>query len=179
VCAAQVTGATEVHAARHRAVAGAAALDSSAESEGQGEQRDPSRCGASDCPMPGSVHLGGSGYLCSAHAWAGGKQWGAISQALHDNTWLRDFITELMRDSRLAGEQAWRQHSAGYFHAYPDMQPAKGETREGYLLRMHLELMHRVGARKERPEVCIPSYQPPRQAPDSTAAGERAREIVQ
>jgi hypothetical protein len=156
----------------------AAALDSSAEDEGQGQHRDPGRCGAHDCPMPGSVHLGGSGYLCSAHAWAGGKQWGAISQALHEHEWLREFITELMRDSRLGGEQAWRQHAAGYFNAYPDMQPVKAETREGYLLRMHLELMHRVGARKERPDVRIPSYPARRQVPDTTVAGERAQEFV-
>jgi hypothetical protein len=156
----------------------AAAMTTTSDGDGHGEERDPSRCGASDCPMPGSVHLGGSGYLCTAHAWAGGRQWAAISQALHEHTWLREFITELMRDPRLGSEQAWRQHAAGYFHAYPDMQPAKAETREGYLLRLHLELMHRVGARKDRPTVRIPSYPTKRYVPDTPAAGERAEEIL-
>lgn len=154
-----------------------AAMQPRADEADAPERRDPTRCAAGDCPMPGSVSLGGP-FLCSAHAWAGGKHWGSISEALHEHAWLREFITELMRDSRLAGEQAWRQHAAGYFNAYPDMQPANGETREGYLARMHLELMQRVGARKERPAARVPSYQAPRRATDAAAAGEFAKEAL-
>lgn len=119
-------------------------------------EADPRKCPANGCPMPASVDTGG-GFCCSAHSGADPKNWSRITEGLREHDWLRDFITDLQRNPRLVPNAAWRSYALAFWEASDAfMVPRQAEGRELYLYRLHLELLHRVGARNARPEPLVP-----------------------
>jgi hypothetical protein len=80
-----------------------------------------------------------------------------VTEGLIQHVWLRDFITDLMRNEKLVSDKAWRDWGREFWKdADAYMVPAATENRAHYLYRLHLELMHRVGARPARPAPLVP-----------------------
>lgn len=117
---------------------------------------DPGACPAHGCPLRGSIDLGGAGrFVCSAHAGQPHGRWQAITAALNEHRWLIDHMADIGRTDM---HQRWRALAATFWaNSEPElMQPKAFETRELYLYRLHLELLHRVGARTQRPDPMVP-----------------------
>ena len=117
---------------------------------------DGGKCTAYGCPLRGSVDLGGGGrYTCSAHAWASPEKWTGITAELREHDWLIGLMSDLRRPDMHA--KGWRSYADRFWReADPTMVPEADECRDLYLYRLHLELMHRVGARVKRPSVLVP-----------------------
>ena len=129
---------------------------------GNAPERDPKLCGATGCPVRGSVDLGGSSrYCCAWHAWAKPEKWPAITEALLQHDWLRDFITDLMSREELFKDAEWRNYAMQFWANDPECRPGhedgRPETRDLYLRRMNQELHFRVGTRKDRPPIRVPA----------------------
>lgn len=126
---------------------------------------DSTGCPARGCPCKGSADAGG-GFICSFHGAAKSEDWPKVTEGLIQHVWLRDFITDLMRNDKLATERAWREWSSEFWKdSDVYMVPGASESRSHYLYRLHLELMHRVGARPARPAPFTPqrkSFDTPR-----------------
>lgn len=117
---------------------------------------DRSKCVAYGCPLRGSVDLGGGGrFTCSAHAWVDAEKWPQVTTELREHDWLIGLMSDLRRPDMHA--KAWRNYADRFWReADPTMVPEAAECRDLYLQRLHLELMHRVGARVKRPTVLVP-----------------------
>jgi hypothetical protein len=127
------------------------------------ESADPGVCPAHGCPLQGSLDLSGSGrFLCSAHAGQEMSRWQGITQRIREHQWLIDHMVDLRRP---AVQSRWRPLAEAFWrNSEPElMQPKAFECRETFLYRLHLELLHRVGARDERPEPMVPHGQEQRE----------------
>ena len=121
---------------------------------GESPDQDKPRCAARDCPNQPSVN-GEHGHCCRYHGFAETNLWPMITEGLREHDWLIGLIRDLGKVSMYSG---WRSYATQFWHeAEPAMVPAAGESREMYLYRLHLSLAHRVGARKEAPEVLKPA----------------------
>lgn len=118
------------------------------------ESADPMACKAYGCPLPGSISTGGP-FMCSAHAWVQFDRWDAITQQLRAHAWLLDLMAVLRRED-MQPTKWWVYADAFWRNAEPDMCPQPGEVLSLYRYRMHLTLMHRVGARLQRPDALQP-----------------------
>lgn len=126
-------------------------------------------CNAWGCPLLGSMDLGGGGkYFCHCHVNASPKEWQNITGLIRSHQWLIDFTASMRAMKRTSD---WRGMAARFWaQAEPEvMVPHQGETLDGYVYRLHLELAFRVGVRSTRPRPTIPAGygQPKRRVPGS------------
>lgn len=117
---------------------------------------DFGKCVAHGCPLRGTVDLGGGGrFTCSAHSWVDAEKWPQVTQSLAEHDWLIGLMSDLRRSD--LHTKGWRGYAGRFWlDADHSMVPASDESRELYLYRLHLELMHRVGARAKRPDLLVP-----------------------
>lgn len=142
-------------------------------------ERDPTACAAYECPLRGSLDLGGGGrFVCHCHARADSAQWPRISRAIREHDWLLGLMADLRKPEQARG---WREYATAFWsEAEPDMVPHKDEPRDLYLYRLHLDLEHRVGVRNGKPGPQLPQGHglPRRRVPGSLGDALSQREGV-
>ena len=107
-------------------------------------------CPAHGCPCYPSIDIGGAGFMCSFHAAAKStEQWPHVTQMLREHDWLRDFITTLMRDTKLVQDKAWRKFSAEFWQGADDymIKPFSADTLDAIIAEM---LVARTSERQGR-----------------------------
>ena len=121
------------------------------------DSRDVTQCAAPGCPCRASVSIAGGKWLCSAHAFGPADRWASITAGLGEHAWLRDFMTDLKAE-RMARDAEWRTYATRFWQGVDDrMLPHPKEHLDPYLYRLHLELLHRVGARIKPADVRLPA----------------------
>jgi hypothetical protein len=112
-------------------------------------EHDITKCGAYGCKCRATVN-NGMGWLCFAHAFAMPDRWQHITRELHEHDWLLSLVADVRRMD--AAHQDWRGF-ASQFWANADRfcMPQPFENAGPYVDRMLMELLHRIGERKNRP----------------------------
>lgn len=115
------------------------------------QEKDPTRCGAYGCKCRATINNAGTGWLCFAHAFAPADRWQHITQGLHEHDWLLMLVQDVRKMD--AANQDWRGFSTQFWaNADTFCQPQAFENAQPYADRMLMELLHRIGERKQRPE---------------------------
>jgi hypothetical protein len=124
----------------------------------QEPDRNPVGCWASHCPCRGSVSLEGGKFLCSAHACVPSDKWPAVTEKLHQHSWLIELIDDIQRmdHERDAKLPDWRVYATKFWegtdeHCIPDPK----EDAIPYQNRLRGELLYRCGLAK-RPSPRLP-----------------------
>ena len=123
-------------------------------------EKDPTKCGAYGCKCRATINNAGSGWLCFAHAFAPTDRWQAITQGLRDHDWLLMLIQDVRKMD--AANQDWRGFSTQFWaDSDPFCAPQRFENAQPYADRMLMEVLHRIGERKNRPEPRKPAQVKP------------------